>query len=287
MWANSRPISTLMRILCLLLVLTVPGGFLRADDLPDLSTERPGFSTPSAPVGLGILQLEQGYTFEWARLGGSNLRTFAAPQSMIRFGIKKTLELRFSTVGYEWQSARTDGQHRVVSGGNDFVLGAKFRVLPQSEHGIRPEISVIAGLSVPARSEPFTSGGWDPYFTIAADKDLPYKFSVVANMNYASVTDSEGRLFSSGESVWVTRPLKPLAVFAEVFHTTIARGFGSEVVADIGCYKSLGKHMQIDVEAGHTVSGLRPSLYTSVGLVIRAPRALLGPNRAGLRAAGN
>jgi len=284
-----------MRLLCLLLLLAVPRVVLRAhglaDDiagaLPDLSTERPGFSVPSSPVGLGILQLETGYTFEWARLGPAQLRTYAAPQAMIRFGLTKTLELRFSTVGYEWQSAHIAGQRSVVSGGNDFVLGAKFRVIPQAEKGIRPEISVISGLSIPARGQPFTSGGWDPYFTLAADKDLPNKFSLVANMNYASVSDSVGRLFSSGESVWVTRPLKPFGVFAEVFRTTIARGLGSEVVADIGCYKGIGKHMQIDVEAGHTVAGLRPSMYASVGLVIRAPRALLGPNRAGFHPSGN
>jgi len=272
-------------------MLTASGTFLRADDvpgaLPDLSTERPGFAVPSSPVGLGILQLEQGYTYEWARLSPSKLRTFSAPQAMFRFGLTKTLELRFSTVGYEWQSQHTAGQRSVVSGGNDFVLGAKFRVLPQSEHGIRPEISVISGLSIPARGQPYTSGGWDPYFTLAADKDLPNKFSLVANMNYASVSDSVGRLFSSGEALWVTRPLKPFGVFAEVFRTTIARGYGSEVVADIGCYKGIGKHMQIDIEAGHTVAGMRPSLYTSIGLVIRAPRALLGPNRVGFHAPEN
>jgi hypothetical protein len=239
---------------------------------------------------VGILQLEQGYTFEWARLDGARLRTFSAPQAVIRFGITKRLELRFGTVGYEWQSARTfgmNGQRTVVNGGNDYVVGAKLRLFQQSEHGIRPEISVVSSLSVPDRSEPFTSGGFDPYFTLAADKDLPGKFSMVANMNYASVTDSVGRLFTSGECVWVTRSFKPVSVFAEVFRTTIARGFGSEVVADVGFYKGIGKHMQIDVEAGHTVGGERPSLYTSVGLVIRAPRALLGPNRAGLHAAGN
>ena len=153
----------------------------------------------------------------------------------------------------------------------------------QSEHGVVPEVSFIAGLSLPSKNSPFTSGGYDPYFTLAADKDLPKKFSLVANFNYASVSDPQGRLFSSSEGLWLTRNFKPIGLFAEAFHTTIARGLGSEVVADMGCYKSLGKHVQIDAEAGHTIAGLRPSVYASVGLVIRAPRALLGPDRTGTK----
>jgi hypothetical protein len=256
------------------------GSYLPADDLPDLSTERPGFSIPSAPVGLGVLQLEQGYTYEWARISGTSFKTFAAPQAMVRFGITKAFELRFSTVGYEWQqSLRFDGQRKKFTGGNDYVLGAKLRMVRQSEHGPVPEVSLIGGLSLPSRNSPFTSGGYDPYFTVAADKDLPRKFSLVANFNYASVTDAQGRLFSSGEGLWLTRSFKPVGVFAETFRTTIARGLGSEVVADMGCYKSLGKHVQIDAEAGHTIAGLRPSVYASVGLVIRGPRALIGPDR--------
>jgi hypothetical protein len=47
----------------------------------------------------------------------------------------------------------------------------------------------------------------------------------------------------------------------------------------MGIYKGIGKHMQLDFEAGHTIAGDRPSLYASMGIVIRAPKALIGPNR--------
>lgn len=250
-----------------------------SQDLPDLSAERPGFSTPSAPVGLGVLQLETGYTYEWARLGRARLGTLSGPQSVVRFGVTKALELRFSTNGYAWQSSKLNGQRTTLSGGNDYVVGAKLRVIKQSERGYIPEVSVIGGVTLPSKGSPFTSGAHDPYFTLAADKDLPKSFSLIANANFASVTDNYGRLYNSGEGFWVTRSMKPVSVFAEVFHTTMGRGLGSEVVADMGIYKGIGKHMQLDFEAGHTIAGDRPSLYASMGIVIRAPKALIGPNR--------
>ena len=148
-----------------------------------------------------------------------------------------------------------------------------------SERLLRPEISVISTLSLPARGSAFTTNGHDPSFTVAADKDLPYKFSLIANTYFAAVTDPRGRNYESGESFWLTRTMRHASPFVEVFHTTIARGLGSEVVADMGFYRSIGKHAQIDIEAGHTVAGDRPSTYASVGLVIRAPQALLGPER--------
>jgi hypothetical protein len=269
-----------MRLTCLfLLTVAISGLPLLADGLPDLSAERPGFTTPSAPVGLGILQLEQGYTYEWARLGGAKLGTLSGPQAVVRFGLTKSLEVRFASNGYEWQTSRMQGQRTSVSGGSDYVVGAKLRVLKQSEGGFRPEISVIGSITLPAKGSPYTSSAHDPYVTLAADKDLPKSFSVIANANFASVSDVQGRIYSSGEGLWLTRSMKPVSFFAEVFHTTVGRGLGSEVVADLGCYKGLGKHMQVDFEAGHSVAGERPSMYASVGLVIRAPKALIGPGR--------
>jgi Putative MetA-pathway of phenol degradation len=253
-----------MRWVCFVAVCIGASG----QELGELSTERPGFTATSGAVGLGVLQLEQGYTFESARDGGSKLATFSAPQALVRFGITSSLELRFSTIGYEWRGA--------VSGPNDYVVGAKLRVLQQGV--ARPEVSIIGGVSLPAIGSAFTSSGHDPSFTLAAYKDLPNKFSVAANANMASITDCQGRLFSSGQSLWAARAIGGgVSIFGEAFHTTIGRLEGSEVAVDAGLFRGLGKHAQIDVEAGRTVAGARPSWFASVGCVLRAPRSLLGP----------
>jgi hypothetical protein len=129
---------------------------------------------------------------------------------------------------------------------------------------------------MPALGSAFTSSGHDPSFTLVAYKDLRGKFSLAANANVASVTDPRGRYFSSGESVWGARIIGGgVSLFAETFRTTIDRAEGREVVVDGGLFRSLGRHTQIDLSAGHTVSGLRPSWYASVGCAFRVPRGLL------------
>jgi hypothetical protein len=260
-----------MRYMCFLLCTGLP-----AQELGELSTERPGFTATSGAVGLGVLQVEQGYVFESAREDGSKLTTFSGPQALVRFGIADALELRFSTNGYAWQTQRLGDQQIAASGPNDYDVGAKFRILRQGE--ARPEVSITGSVSLPARGSPFTNSGHDPAFTLAAYKDLPNKFSLAANTNWASITDSRGRIFGSGESFWAARNMGGgVSMFAETFHTTIGRLEGSEVAIDAGLFRGFGKHAQIDLEAGHTIAGARPSWFASVGCVLRDPRALLGP----------
>src|SRR5579862_9573290 len=102
-----------MRWLCFLAVCA--GG--SAQELGELSTERPGFTATSGAVGAGVLQLEQGSTLEWARESGTKTTTFTTPQALVRFGITSSLELRFSTNGYSWRGA--------TSGANDSAVGVK------------------------------------------------------------------------------------------------------------------------------------------------------------------
>ena len=266
-----------MRWVCFLVVCIS----VSAQELGDLSTDRPGFTTPSSVVGLGVLQFEQGYTFESARDDGTQLMTFSVPQALVRFGMADALELRFTTNGYGWQTEQFVSDRNAISGPNDYAVGAKLRVIKQGV--AHPEVAIIGGVSLPARGSPFTTTGHDPSFTLAAYKDLPNKFSVAANANFASITDSKGRIFSSGQSLWAARSIGDgMSIFGEAFHTTIGRLEGSEVAVDAGMFSGVGKHMQIDFAAGRTVTGARPSWFASMGLVLRVPRALLG---AGYRAA--
>ncbi len=257
-----------MRFLCFLVCAGLP-----AQELGELATERPGFTSTSSAVGLGVLQLEQGFNFASGWGDGTRLTTFSGPQALVRFGVTAALEFRFSTSGYTWQTEQAGDRRSALSGGNDYVWGAKLRVLKQGV--IRPEVSVTGGVSIPARGSPFTSSAHDPSFTLAAYKDLPAKFSIAANANFASVSDAQGRFASSGQSLWAARTIGAgVSIYAEAFHTTIGRLEGNEIALDAGLYRGLGKHVQIDLGAGHTIAGSRPSWIASAGCVFRVPHAL-------------
>jgi hypothetical protein len=245
---------------------------LAAQELGVLSTERPGYAATSGAVGLGVLQLEQGYTLESAREPTRKVTTYSGPQALVRFGVSDALELRFATNGYAWRSEVTEVGQRAVSGPNDFVVGAKFRIVTQGT--ARPEFSITGGLSVPARGSFFSTAGYDPSFTLAAYKDLRSNFSLSANLNMASITDSRGRFYSAGQSLSAGRGFRVVSIFAEAFHTTRGRE-GSQTTVDGGAFRGLGKHAQIDVCVGHTIAAPWPAQFISLGLVLRNPRALL------------
>jgi hypothetical protein len=217
--------------------------------------------------------VENGFTFESAWQDSWKLRTFSGPSAVVRIGISKALELRLSTNGYSWQSLRLGTERSSVSGANDPILGAKLRLVEQGAK--RPEVSITGGISMPARGSAFTSSGHDPNFTLAAYKDLPDKFSLAANANFASVTDSRGRIFSSGQSLWGARDMGPVSIYADVFRTTIGRLQGSEGAMDFGLFRGLGKNAQIDVGAGHTVAGTVPAWFVTMGFAFRDPHRLM------------
>ena len=238
-------------------------------ELSDLLADRPGFTTPSGVVDPGALQFESGYAFESANESGARMRTHYGFQTTVKFGLTRRLEVRFSNSGYCWKTGPYN-----VHGPSDNTFGVKFKLMEQQR--LWPEISLIGGLSMPVRGSAFTSGGHDPAFTLSVSKDLARKFSVGGNINAASVTDPSGRYYASGASITAAHPLrKGVSGYAEIYRTSIGRGGDTASVTDAGLYRNIGRNCQIDIEAGHTVSGVRPSWFAGVGFVIRAPHRLL------------
>lgn len=239
-----------------------------------LQPDRPGFTSPSGVVGMGILQLENGYTFESARPSGTQgEKTVSGPQTLLRFGLTDRLEIRYATNGYSWQSLRAGGGNISNAGASDSMIGGKLKFLQQS--ALLPEMSFTGGVSVPTRGSAFTSSGYDPQFSLAAVKDLPRGFIVAANGSFGWITDTLGRFSSRAESVWVSHRAGPVTVWAEAFHTAISRTEGYATAIDGGIFKEIGRNIQVDAGAGHTVSGSRPAWFATIGFVFRDPYRLL------------
>ena len=250
------------------------GSIQAQEDLGPLVPERPGFTASSGVVGLGVLQLEQGYTFETARMHGWHFKTLSAPQMLVHFGFSDDFELRFGTNGYSWQELRLAETLGSARGLSDYIVSGKLRLMRQGAR--QPEVSVMAGISFPARGSDFTTSGIDPLLSFALSKDLPRGFSVTTNLNVAAITDDSGRLLSTAKSVSISHRVKGSAsAFGELFRTTIGRTEGSQTAVSAGMYWLLGKHVQVDIAGGHTVAGLRPAWFATAGFVIRDPHRLL------------
>ena len=122
---------------------------------PDLDeplvTDRPDFTEASSTVGLGVAQLEIGYTYSFDDDGTTSTKAHSYPEPLLRLGvIADWLELR---VG--WNYANEGVGITDFSGSEDLYLGVKIGLTPQE--GILPEMALIPQMFVPVGDDPFTA----------------------------------------------------------------------------------------------------------------------------------
>jgi len=125
-----------------------------------LVTDRPDFTEASSTVGLGVAQLEFGYTYVYDNAGGESTRTQSFGEPLLRAGIlAEWLELRIALFPLD-ERTRTAGASNSTAGTADLYLGFKIGLTPQV--GILPEMALIPQMFVPTGSNAFTSDSVEP-----------------------------------------------------------------------------------------------------------------------------
>jgi len=115
-------------------------------------TDRPAVTDSSVVVPAGSLQAENGF-LETSSHGQS---VVDGPQTLVRFGVAKRTELRFTVPDYYHNLNTGDGRG---SGFGDFAVGVKEQLGPTPG---RFDVSVILSLSFPTGADTVSSGGYDP-----------------------------------------------------------------------------------------------------------------------------
>lgn len=135
-----------------------------------LVTDRPDFTEASSTVGLGVVQIEGGYTYSYDANNVGSSVNHSYPETLLRVGIlAEWLEAR---VAWNYASAGDTvfGANRTMgSGSEDLYLGFKWALTGQA--GICPEMGIITQMTVPTGDHPFSAGetlpgvawlyGWD------------------------------------------------------------------------------------------------------------------------------
>ncbi|MCA9100983.1 MAG: transporter [Planctomycetales bacterium] len=129
---------------------------------PDLSaplvTDRPDFTEASVTVGLGVTQLEMGYTYAYDTDELTASHSYGEP--LLRQGIfADWLELRVAL--FPTQEWERDGDVRDRHAGTeDMYFGFKVALTPQA--GWLPEMALIPQLNLPTGSRAFSSETVEP-----------------------------------------------------------------------------------------------------------------------------
>lgn len=122
---------------------------------PDLDaplvTDRPDFTEASSTVGIGVAQLEFGYTYTFDDDGTASTKSHSYPESLLRLGMfANWLELRVA-----WNFVNEEIGPLDTSGSQDLYLGFKIGLTPQE--GILPEMALIPQMTVPTGDTAFTA----------------------------------------------------------------------------------------------------------------------------------
>lgn len=212
-----------------------------------LSSDRPGFSTGTATVAVGRIQLEAGLTA--ARQGDA--RSYSFGELLVRRGLNDKTELRVVVPSY--LRVRDAGGN--VSGLGDGSIGFKHQLTSGSgEFGLKkPAISVLGALNVPVGSREFRSGGVQPMVNLLLSNNLSPRVSLASNFNYSYLKDSE-RYHEFAASVSLGFAIgKNAGSFIEAYGLFPSGGRDNSQFIDGGFTYLLHNNMQTDTSIGFGV----------------------------------
>jgi hypothetical protein len=222
-----------------------------------IATDRPAVTNSSVVVPDGSFQVESGF-LETSSQGQSVLD---GPESLVRFGVAKRTELRFTVPDY-FHNLTTSGG----SGFGDFAFGVKEQLGP-TPGGF--DVSVILFLSFPTGANTVSSGGYDPGLQV------PWSHALTANWTAAGMLSvywpTQGRTRNvTGESTFLLdRQLtKPWDAFVEYAGDFPGAG-GPRHLLHFGTALKISKQQQIDFHVGVGLSSAAVDHFVGIGYSFR------------------
>jgi hypothetical protein len=236
-------------------------GSPRNNLLATLNRPSIGFSACAVKPGEGVTEL--GYQ---NAPGDPGLVQF--PQGFLRFGATNGAELDFIGPAYAMLHAggtRTQGAY-------DSGIGAKYEWWHDRSRALATDFLYTA----PTGAAQFTAGA--PTETLNLDYTMPLSgvFSIASTLgmqsSYAAALDGRGaRFFSSLPSLILTDQWNPRAqAFVEGFGQTRTRPDGGALVGlDAAFQYLLAPEVEIDMEAGRTITDVTRQHYVGFGFGVR------------------
>jgi hypothetical protein len=232
-------------------------------------SDRPGFGDGTNILSAGTIQLESGWNLSNQSAGNVVERTLEAGSPLLRVGLGHRTELRVGGDGFVLYAHRVGDVSERVAGAADYSVGVKYALV--SEKGLRPALTLIPLVSLPAGHPFFTSGGFDPTVKVAWSKSLGKDAVLSGDVSASSISDSRGRFAQSAASFQFSRQLwREFSGFWELYLVTpVDRNHDRVWNFDSGLSHPIGRNAQFDISAGQQTSPLARSWFMSAGLVVR------------------
>ncbi|MCM2374492.1 transporter [Aporhodopirellula aestuarii] len=242
-------------------------GTLAQPDEP-LVTDRPDFTEASSVVGLGVLQLETGYTYTYDNDGTDRTIGHSYPETLLRYGVLANwLELRVA-----WNYGDDDVNSLNATGADDLYVGFKIGLTPQE--GQLPEMAIIPQMTVPTGGNERTAGevlaglnwlyGWDINDFLATGGSTQFNRSLdeTTNNGYTEWAQSWTIAYSLADR---------LGAYTEYFgfYPSGADTASPEHYFNGGFTYLINNDMQWDIRGGTGLNNEADDYFVGTGLSIR------------------
>ncbi len=244
---------------------------------PELVTDRPDQTESALVVPVGTLQVEAGALWTRDQEGVERFEGFEAPGTLLRYGLFERLELRLAWAGRIDDELRGKHERFRFEGAADPELGVKLALA--AEQGLRPELALLAHLSLPAGSDDVGSPRADLSIRLTAAHTLSDRVGLGWNAGYeaASFEDGRGEVHTLGRFVYTAALGFDLGerwgAFVELFGDLPASD--PEPAAhsfDGGVTFLVRPRVQLDFSAGVGLNDAAPDRFFGFGLSFRLPR---------------
>ena len=243
---------------------------------PELVTDRPDATESASVVPRGYFQFELGWTHASFDNDGTETAADSFPETLVRIGLSRRVELRVGFDGYQWDDESRPGGSG-TDGFNDTSLGVKIGLV--EERGARPQIAVLAGFSLPSGTEEFTDGRVVPAFSFAFANTLTERLSLGYNLGAFVLTeeDDSGDKTTSFQGLWTVALgigiTDRWGAFIECFGNPVISALGSSSSSFDGGFTYLVRpNVQLDLFGGFGLSGDAPEWFAGLGVSFRVPR---------------
>lgn len=254
-----------------------------ADGPPELVTDRPDRTESAATVPREFVQIETGGLYSSETGADGELEVLEGPGTLLRVGLSEALELRLGWDGFVQEDFDARGRQagRSVDGAADGSVGAKLRLWDETAR--RPQVALLADVSVPVGETGLSSERYDPTLLLALARTLSDRLSVGVNLGAARETGetATGRrdtrsdfVYSAALGVGVN---EDVGVFVEVFGAEPLESGpdgvrGSAVSVDAGFTWLLRPDLQLDLSVGGGLTDEAPDRFVGAGVSWRWPR---------------
>jgi hypothetical protein len=227
------------------------------DALGPIATDRPAVTNSSVVVPTGSLQVENGF-LETSSQGQSVLD---GPERLVRFGVAKRTELRFTVPDY-FHNLNAGGG----SGFGDFAFGVKEQLGPTPG---KFDISAILFLSFPTGTNGVSSGGYDPGIQVPWSRALSTNWTAAGMFSVYWPTQGRTRNVTGESTFLLDRQLtKPWDAFVEYAGDFPENG-GPRHLLHFGTALKITNQQQIDFHVGVGLSSAAVDHLIGIGYSFR------------------